>query len=77
MSVVEIDERGRVTIPKEMRVDADRALIISMGETYMVVPIPKSPAEFDLKETGKTAKGVAERRLSAEVRERAARRRRR
>lgn len=75
MSVVEIDERGRVTIPKEMRVEAEKALVIPMGETYMVVPIPKAPAEFDLKVSGKSAKEVAEGRLASEVRERLNRRR--
>ena len=67
MSIVEIDERGRVTIPKEMRIEAEKALIIPMGETYMVVPIPKAPAEFDLKVSGKSAKEAAERRLSSDV----------
>ena len=76
MSVVEIDERGRVTIPKEIRVAADKALIIPMGETYMVVPIPKAPLEFDVKDTGVSAKARAERKLSEEVRARAKRRQR-
>ncbi|MDG7008023.1 MAG: hypothetical protein JRN06_07240 [Nitrososphaerota archaeon] len=74
MSIVEIDERGRVTIPKEMRVEAERALVIPMGETYMVVPIPVAPAKLDLKVSGKSAKEVAERRLSSEVRKRSQRR---
>ena len=74
MSIVEIDARGRVTIPKEMRVEADRALVIPMGETYMIVPIPRAPIEFDMKETGRTAKERAEMTLRAEVKERMARR---
>ena len=75
MSIVEIDERGRITIPKEMRIEAEKALVISMGDTYMVVPIPKAPSEFNLKVSGKSAKEVAEGRLSSEVRGRAKRRR--
>ena len=72
--MVEIDQRGRVTIPKEMRVAADKALVIPMGGTYMVVPIPKSPLEFDIEEAGVSAKARAERALSEEVRARARRR---
>jgi virulence-associated protein VagC len=37
MSIVEIEGRGRVTIPKEMRLGADRALVIPMGDSYMIV----------------------------------------
>lgn len=76
MSVVEVDERGRFTIPKEMRVDADRALIIPLGGSYMVVPIPKVPLEFDIKDSGASAKAKAEKRLSDEVRAREKRRQR-
>jgi bifunctional DNA-binding transcriptional regulator/antitoxin component of YhaV-PrlF toxin-antitoxin module len=75
MSIVEIDDRGRVTIPKEMRVDADKALVIPMGESYMLVPIPRAPIEFEIKGSTKTAKATAERRLRSEVRGRLARRR--
>ena len=75
MSIVEIDDRGRVTIPKEMRVEADRALVIPMGESYMVVPIPKTPIEFGTNVSTKTSKQAAEKKLRTEVRERLARRR--
>jgi bifunctional DNA-binding transcriptional regulator/antitoxin component of YhaV-PrlF toxin-antitoxin module len=75
--VVEIDERGRVTIPKAMRAEADRALIIPMGESYLVVPIPKAPVEFEMKETGRSVKEIAEKRMMAEARARMARRRQR
>ena len=75
MSIVEIDDRGRVTIPKEMRVEADKALVIPMGDSYMVVPIPKVPIEFDVSESGKSAKERAEKGLAEEARSRALRRR--
>ncbi len=75
MSIVEIDARGRVTIPKEMRVQADKALVIPMGDSYMVIPIPSSPIEFEISKSTRTAKETAEKRLRSEVRERLARRR--
>lgn len=77
MSVVEIDARGRVTIPKEMRIEADRALVIHMGDSYMVIPIARAPVESDTKVTGKSAKERAERKLAEEVRACGMRRRQR
>jgi len=77
MSVVEIDARGRVTIPKEMRMEADRALVIPMGDSYMVIPISRAPVESDTKMTGRSAKERAERKLAEEIRARASRRRQR
>lgn len=77
MSIVEIDDRGRVTIPKEMRVEADKALVIPLGESYMLVPIPRTPLEFETKESTKTAKEAAEKRIRSELKERLARRRQR
>jgi virulence-associated protein VagC len=55
MSIVETDGRGRVTIPKEVRLEADRALIIPIGGSYMIVPIPKAPVEFVVKEERSTS----------------------
>src|SRR5271170_5440152 len=74
MSVVEIDKRGRVTIPKEMRLDADKALLIPLGDSYMLVPIAKAPIEFEMSVSSKDAKRVAERRLASEVKARLRRR---
>lgn len=35
-------------MPKEMGVEADKALVIPVGDSYMIVPIPRGPIEFDL-----------------------------
>ena len=43
MSVVEIDERGRMTIPKKMGLKKSRALVIPAGSYFLTIPLPKSP----------------------------------
>lgn len=75
MSIVEIDDRGRVTIPKEIRIEADKALVIPMGDSYMVIPIPRAPIEFDMSDTGESAKERAEKKLAEEIGLRTRRRR--
>ena len=43
MSVVEIDERGRMTIPKKLGLKKSRAIVISAGSFFVTIPLPKSP----------------------------------
>jgi bifunctional DNA-binding transcriptional regulator/antitoxin component of YhaV-PrlF toxin-antitoxin module len=71
--VVEIDERGRVTIPKEMRVGAEKALGDFDGRFVHDNSNPQeAPLEFDMdkEETGKSAKKRAERKLAGEAKAR-------
>ena len=46
MSVVSIDERGRLTLPAEVRekLDSDRFLVILDGDSVRLMPVP-SPEE--------------------------------
>jgi len=39
LSVVFIDKRGRITLPKEIRRQGDRAVVISAGSFAVVIPI--------------------------------------
>ena len=43
MSVVEIDERGRMTVPKKIGLRKSRALIIPAGSFFVTIPLPKTP----------------------------------
>lgn len=43
MSVVEIDERGRMTIPKRIGLKQSRAIVISAGSYFITIPISKAP----------------------------------
>ncbi|MDJ0269494.1 MAG: VapB-type antitoxin [Aigarchaeota archaeon] len=46
MSVVSIDERGRITLPRDIREMGDRAVVISAGSFAVVIPIPKKPEKI-------------------------------
>ena len=43
MSVVEIDERGRMTIPKKIGLKKSRAIVIPAGSFFVTIPLPKTP----------------------------------
>lgn len=43
MSMVEIDERGRMTIPRKIGLRKSRAFIIPAGSFFVTIPLPKTP----------------------------------
>jgi len=42
MTVVSVDDRGRITIPKEMGIRNTRAIIIPAGSFLVTIPLPES-----------------------------------
>lgn len=65
MSVVEVDERGRMTLPKKMGLRKSRVLIIPAGTFFVTVPLPKTPQKeaekwLDTKKERKELKQLAE-----------------
>jgi bifunctional DNA-binding transcriptional regulator/antitoxin component of YhaV-PrlF toxin-antitoxin module len=46
MSIVDLDERGRLTIPSEIRRNTKitkKALIINAGDHIKIIPLPEDP----------------------------------
>jgi bifunctional DNA-binding transcriptional regulator/antitoxin component of YhaV-PrlF toxin-antitoxin module len=43
VSVVEIDDRGRMTIPKQIGLKRSRAIVIPAGSFFITIPLPKTP----------------------------------
>lgn len=43
MSVVEIDDRGRMTVPKKLGLKKSRAIVIPAGSFFITIPLPASP----------------------------------
>ena len=43
MAVVVIDERGRLTIPSELRVRDTKATLIPAGPFMIIIPLPAHP----------------------------------
>ncbi|MGB9728719.1 MAG: hypothetical protein ACP5IZ_05975 [Thermoprotei archaeon] len=46
MAIVSVDERGRMTIPKEMSIRGCKAVVISAGVFLVVIPLPTKPHEY-------------------------------
>ncbi|PSN84297.1 hypothetical protein B9Q03_13155 [Candidatus Marsarchaeota G2 archaeon OSP_D] len=42
MSVVKVDDRGRLTLSRELK-GADKAVVINAGTFIVVIPLPKHP----------------------------------
>lgn len=43
MPVVEIDERGRMTVPRKLGLRKSRAIVIPAGSFFVTIPLPKAP----------------------------------
>ena len=65
MAVVSVDERGRLSIPKELGIRSARAIVIPAGSFLVVVPVPKDPSE-SAKGWLRTAKSRSELKVTAE-----------
>jgi len=79
LSVVEIDDRGRMTIPKEMGLRGSRAAIIPAGSFLVVVPIAGDPYQvasgwLDTEREAKALKEAAEGKAAEDATVRARRR---
>ncbi len=66
MPVVEIDERGRMTIPKKIGVKQSRAIVIPAGSFFITIPLTGTPEKEAEKwlltsKEYKELKGTAER----------------
>ena len=45
MSVVTVDDRGRLTLPRKLGVRSTRAVVIPAGSFIVVIPLPSRPSE--------------------------------
>jgi AbrB family looped-hinge helix DNA binding protein len=72
LSIVELDNKGRLTLPKEIRESLDigkKILIINAGDHLKIIPLPSNPIQvlhgaFNVKKPFKQLRKQAE--LSAE-----------
>ena len=72
MSILELDKKGRLTLPKEIRESLDigkKVLIINAGDHLKIIPLPSNPLQilhgaFNVKKPFKKLREQAE--LTAE-----------
>lgn len=79
MSIVEVDERGRMTLPKKLGIKKSRVLVIPAGTFFVTIPLPKIPQReaekwLDTKKERKELKQLAEKAAMADAVARAKRR---
>ena len=79
MAVVSVDDRGRLTIPKELGVRSTRVVIIPAGSFFVTIPLPGTPLEtaegwLKTDKTRGTLKEIAEKSASDDAVKRARRR---
>jgi len=79
LAVVVIDERGRLTIPSELRVRDTKATLIPAGSFMIIIPLPTRPIEasggwLQTKLSRKELKSLAERQARKDAVKRAKRR---
>jgi len=68
MSILKLDEKGRLTIPKELRESHDiseKVLIIDAGDHLKMIPLPSDPLKvlhgaFNIKKSFKELRDQAE-----------------
>ena len=80
LSVVEVDDRGRMTIPKELGLRGARAAIIPAGSFLVIVPITGDPYKvagswLHAERDAKALKGEADSKAAEDAVGRARRRR--
>jgi AbrB family looped-hinge helix DNA binding protein len=79
MSIVKVDRRGRITLPKKLRKTlgiGEKVLIVNMGGHLQIIPLPSDPFEAlegtlsinkSFKELRKQAELVAEEGATVEL----------
>ncbi len=79
MPVVSVDDRGRVTFPKETGVRGGKAVIVSAGSFFNIIPIPEDPEKYaegwlDSDKSRKELKELAEEKAREDTKKRTERR---
>ena len=69
MTIVTIDPQRRIYLPKELGFNADKAIIIPRGETYLLIPVPKEITPIDTDLSTNELKKRAEEKAKRETRD--------
>ncbi|MGB9622686.1 MAG: hypothetical protein ACPL07_02465 [Candidatus Bathyarchaeia archaeon] len=67
MAIVSVDSQRRIYLPKELGLEAKKALIIRRGGEYILIPIPDKIEEIDVKVPVKVLRERAEEKAKQEA----------
>jgi len=68
MTIVSIDSRRRIYLPKKLGIKADKAIILPRGDNFLMIPVPKDiiPIKSDM--PTKKLRKMAEKKAKNETR---------
>jgi len=58
--ILRVDTRRRIYLPKSVRLDSDEGILIPMGSSYMLVPVPRRVIEVDIDMERESLRKIAE-----------------
>jgi len=65
--VVKVDSQRRIYIPKEIPFESDKAIIMTFGASFLLIPVPEKVIEIDIKASIQELKRKAEEKAREEV----------
>lgn len=75
MAIVKVDAQRRLYIPKDVKFEGEKAIILPYGTSYLLIPIPGNIIEIEVEASHRELKARAEEKAREEALERARRRR--
>ncbi len=72
--ILKVDSRRRIYLPKDVKLDSSEVILIPMGSSYLLVPVPSRIVEIDMDMERETLKKIAEYRARMEALQRLSRR---
>jgi virulence-associated protein VagC len=67
LTIVTVDAQRRIYIPREVPFDAEKVVIIPQGSSYLLIPVPKSIVEIDVRESTEELRRKAEEKAKEEA----------
>lgn len=67
MVLAKVDAQRRIYIPKELAFEADKAIIVPFGTSFLLIPVPEKVIEIDVKASIQELKQRAEEKAKDEA----------
>jgi len=67
LAIVKVDSQRRIYIPREVSFEAEKAIIIPYGASFLLIPVPEKVIEIEVKASIPELKKRAEEKAKREV----------
>lgn len=67
LAIVKVDSQRRIYIPREIPFEAEKAIIIPYGASFLLIPVPEKVIEIEVKASIRELKKRAEDKAKQEV----------